>query len=124
MIATSDKKIEEQPDLVKRFVDASIEGWYSYLYGDPTPGNTLIKQANPGNERCADRLWHQVDEGARDLGLGRRGEMGIGAMTAHVGREFYQAVSDDGLYPKGLDVTKAYTLQFVNKKVGMDLKNP
>ena len=47
MIATSDKKIEQQPDLVQRFVDASIEGWYSYLYGDPTPGNALIKKANP-----------------------------------------------------------------------------
>ena len=44
MIATSDKKIEQQPDLVQRFVDASIEGWYSYLFSDPTPANTLIKK--------------------------------------------------------------------------------
>src|SRR3978361_23066 len=46
MIATSDKKIEQQPDLVKRFIDASIEGGYSYLYGDPAAGNALLKQAN------------------------------------------------------------------------------
>src|SRR6201996_4288837 len=32
LIATSDKNIQQRPDLVKRFVDASIEGWYSYLY--------------------------------------------------------------------------------------------
>ena len=49
--------------------------------------------------------------------------MGIGAMSAERWAEFYQTVSDQGLYPKGLDVTKAYTLQFVNKKVGMDQKN-
>ena len=38
MIATSDKKIEQQPDLVQRFVDASIEGWYSYLFWRSDPG--------------------------------------------------------------------------------------
>ena len=35
IITTSEKLIEENPGLVQRFVDASIEGWYSYLYGDP-----------------------------------------------------------------------------------------
>ena len=49
--------------------------------------------------------------------------MGIGAMSPDRWTEFYQTVSDQGLYPKGLDMTKAYTLQFVNKKVGMDQKN-
>ena len=32
---------------MQRFVDASIEGWYSYLYGDPSPANALIKADNP-----------------------------------------------------------------------------
>ena len=44
LIATSDKRINEQAGQVKRFIDASIEGWYAYLNGDPTPGNTLIKK--------------------------------------------------------------------------------
>ena len=35
------------PDLVQRFINASIEGWYSYLNGDPTPANKLIKAENP-----------------------------------------------------------------------------
>ena len=47
LIQTSDKLAQEKPDLVQRFVDASIEGWYSYLYGDPAPGNALIKKDNP-----------------------------------------------------------------------------
>ena len=37
-IETSWKMVREKPDLVRRFVNASIEGWYSYLYGDPGPG--------------------------------------------------------------------------------------
>jgi NitT/TauT family transport system substrate-binding protein len=44
-------------------------------------------------------------------------------MSAARWADFYQTVSEQGMYPKGLDVSKAYTLQFVNHKVGMDLKH-
>jgi NitT/TauT family transport system substrate-binding protein len=123
MIATSDKKIEQQPDLVKRFVDASIEGWYSYLYGDPTPGNALIKQANP---EMYDELIGYGISAMKTYGILDSGDalsVGIGSMSAARWAEFYQTVAEQGIYPKGLDVTKAYTLQFVNHKVGMDLKH-
>jgi NitT/TauT family transport system substrate-binding protein len=43
-------------------------------------------------------------------------------MTAERWKDFYASVEKEGLYPKGLDVTKAYTLQFVNHKVGLDSK--
>jgi len=123
MIATSDKKIEQQPDLVKRFVDASIEGWYSYLYGDPAPGNALIKQANPEmtDALIAYGRTSMISHGILDSGDALT--TGIGAMTAERWADFYQTTSDAGVYPKGLDVTKAYTLQFVNHEVGMDLKH-
>ena len=45
-IETSDELINSNPELVQRFVDASIEGWYSYLFDDPAPGNKLIKKDN------------------------------------------------------------------------------
>jgi NitT/TauT family transport system substrate-binding protein len=123
MIATSDKKIEQQPDLVQRFVDASIEGWYSYLFLDPTPANMLIKKANPemNDALIAYGIDSMKKHGILDSGDAKT--MGIGAMSADRWTEFYQTVSEQGLYPKGLDVTKAYTLQFVNKKVGMDQKH-
>jgi NitT/TauT family transport system substrate-binding protein len=123
MIATSDKKIEQQPDLVKRFVNASIEGWYSYLYGDPTPGNALIKQANP---EMNDALIGYGIDAMKRYGILDSGDAltkGIGTMSDARWAEFYQTVSEQGVYPKGLDVTKAYTLRFVNQQVGMDLKH-
>ena len=122
MIAASDKKIEQQPDLVKRFIDASIEGWYSYLYNDPAPGNALIMQANPEmNEALiAYGISSMKTHGILDSGDALT--LGIGAMSAERWAEFYQTTSEAGLYPKGLDITKAYTLRFVNQKVGMDLK--
>ena len=123
MIATSDQKIEQQPDLVKRFVDASVEGWYSYLYGDPAPGNALIKQANPemNDALIAYGISSMKAHGILDSGDALK--LGIGAMTANRWAQFYQATVAAGVYPKGLDVSKAYTLRFVDQKVGMDLKH-
>jgi NitT/TauT family transport system substrate-binding protein len=123
MIATSDKKIAARPDLVQRFVDASIEGWYAYLYGDPAPGNALIKQANP---EMNDALIAYGIKSMKAHGILDSGDaltQGIGTMSAERWADFYQTVSQQDVYPKGLDVTKAYTLQFVNHRAGMDLKH-
>ena len=46
-IAVKSDLVEKNPDLVQRFVDASIEGWYNYLYGDNKAANDLIKKDNP-----------------------------------------------------------------------------
>jgi NitT/TauT family transport system substrate-binding protein len=123
IITTSRKLVQEHPDIVQRFVDGSIEGWYSFLYGDPTPANKLIKQANPDMPDDLLRYGRQVmiDHGTVDSGDTLKS--GIGAMTAERWKGFYQAMSAVGVYPKGLDVTKAYTLQFVNHHVGMDMKH-
>lgn len=43
-IITSDAFLQQHPDVVKKFVRASLRGWRDYLEGDPTPANTLLKQ--------------------------------------------------------------------------------
>jgi NitT/TauT family transport system substrate-binding protein len=123
LIATSDKRIEEQPDLVKRFVDASIEGWYAYLYGDPAPGNVLIKQDNP---EMTDALIACGRETMKTHGILTSGDAardGIDAMTAARWQAFYTATQEEGLYPKGMDISNAYALTFVNHKVGMNMNH-
>lgn len=123
LIATSDKNIEGNPDLVKRFVDASIEGWYAYLFGDPAPANALIKQDNP---EMTDALIAYGRESMKQHGIldaGEAARLGIGAMTAARWAAFYQATANEGLYPKGMDVSGAYTLKFVDQKVGIELKH-
>src|SRR6202162_2194425 len=47
LIETRSDVIDRKPDLVQRFVDASIVGWYHYLYGDNTSANEMIKKLNP-----------------------------------------------------------------------------
>ena len=39
-------------------------------------------------------------------------------MTAERWKRFYDTMADAGAFPKGLDVTKAYSLDFINKGVG------
>jgi len=123
IVTTSAKLVAEKPDLVQRFIDASIEGWYSYLYSDPTPGNQLIKQDNP---EMPDALLHYGYDVMKSRGIVDSGDalkLGIGAMTAARWSEFYHSMADVGVYPKELDVAKAYTLRFVNHGVGMNLKH-
>ena len=44
---------------------------------------------------------------------------GIGAMTDARWQEFFDTMANAGVYPNDLDFRKAFTLQFVNKKLGM-----
>jgi len=118
LIQTSDKLIREKPDLVQRFVDASIEGWYSYLYGDPAAGNALIKRDNP---EMTDALLAYGIAKIKEYGIVDNGDAktnGIGAMTEARWRDFFDTMSNAGVYPKSLDFHKAFTLQFVDKNVG------
>src|SRR5579872_7227560 len=119
VIQTSLKFATEKPDLVQRFVNASIEGWYSYLYGDPAPGNDLIKKDNP---EMTDALIAYGVAKIKEYGIVDSGDSkkdGIGAMNDARWQDFYDTMSKAGLYPAGMDYKKAYTLQFVDKRFGM-----
>ena len=123
IIETSRKLAEAKPDLVQRFVDASIEGWYSYLYGDPAPANALIKKANP---EMTDALLAYAIAHIKSAGIVDSGDAlthGIGAMDDKRWQDFFAVMAQQKLYPATLDVRQAYTLRFVNKRVGMGLKH-
>ena len=119
LIQTSRKLVQDKPDLVQRFVNASIEGWYSYLNDDPGPANALIKKDNP---EMTDALLAYGRDKMKENGIidgGDAKQSGIGAMTEARWRDFFETMVKAGLYPADLDFRKAYTLQFVNNKVGI-----
>jgi NitT/TauT family transport system substrate-binding protein len=122
VIETSQKLVHDNPDLVQRFVDATVEGWHSYLYGDPTPANTLIKKDNP---EMTDALIAYGRSQLQARGIVDSGDtktLGIGAMTDARWKDFFDLMSSQGVYPTDLDWRKAYTLQFVDKKHGLDAR--
>jgi len=114
--------VVEHPDIVQRFVDASTIGWYHYLYGDSSKANALIKKENPDmtDEQIAFSVAKIKEYGLTDSGDTLK--LGIGAMTDERIKSFYDAMIKAGVVKPGLDYKKAYTLQFVDKGVGLDLR--
>ena len=114
--------IDANRDAVQRFVDASILGWYDYLYGDPAPANALILEENPDMTpaQLAFSLEKMKEYGIVDSGDAL--ELGIGAMTEARWASFWEKTVDWGVYPEDMDYRQAYTLEFVNEGVGLDLK--
>ncbi len=114
--------VASHPDLVQRFVDASAIGWYNYLYGDNSKANARIKADNPDmtDEQIAFSIGKIKEYGLVDSGDTLK--LGIGAMTDDRVKSFYDAMVKAGVVKPGLDYKKAYTLQFVDKGVGLDLR--
>jgi len=120
-IETRHDIIENDPDLVQRFVDASIIGWYNYLYGDNAAANALIKADNP--EMTDGQLAYSLEK-MKEYEIAVSGEaveQGIGCMTEERWQSFYDEMVEIGLYEPGIDLSKAFTTQFVCKGVGVDL---
>jgi NitT/TauT family transport system substrate-binding protein len=122
LIETRRDLVDKKPGLVQRFVDASAVGWYHYLYGDSSLGNALIKQHNP--EMTDDQLSYSIAKMKEDgiVDSGDALKSGIGAMTDAHWKSFYDKMVHAGVVKPGLDYKKGYTLQFVNKRVGLDLR--
>jgi NitT/TauT family transport system substrate-binding protein len=122
LIETRRALVDKRPDLVQRFVDASIIGWYNYLYGDISAANALIKKQNP--EMTDDLLAYCVTA-MKKYGIVDSGDaptLGVGAMTDARMKDFFDEMARASVTKPGLDYRKGYTLQFVNKKVGLDLR--
>ena len=118
LIATSEKLVKNDPGLVQRFVDASMEGWYSFLYGDPSPAFAAILKANPD---MTPGLLHYGYSQLKERGILDSGDaknLGLGAMTDARWKSFFEQMAATGLYDKDLDYNAGYTLQFVDKGFG------
>ena len=112
--------VAKKPDLVQRFVDASIIGWRNYLHGDNAAANALIKRDNP--EITDAQLAYSIEK-MKAYGIVESGDtpvLGIGAMTDARMKSFFDKMVAAGLFAPTLDWRKAYTLAFVNKRVGLD----
>jgi NitT/TauT family transport system substrate-binding protein len=122
-IEARSEMVRTNPALVQKFVDATLIGWYNYLYGDNKAANDLIKKANPD---ATDAQIAGSIELMKRLGIVDSGEAqtkGIGAMDMARITDFYNKMVKAGLYKAGeVDVSKVATTQFVNKGVGLDVR--
>jgi NitT/TauT family transport system substrate-binding protein len=122
MIEAKSDYVAKNRDIVKRFVEASIIGWYHYLWGDNKAANDLIKKDNPDMTDgqiafSIDKIkeYHLVDGESAAAG-------GIGCMTSERVKDFFDKMVKAGVVKAADDYTKIYTTDFVCKKLGMELK--
>jgi NitT/TauT family transport system substrate-binding protein len=122
LIETRRELAEKKSDLVQRFVDASIIGWYNYLYGDNTAANARIRRDNPemDDARIAYSIAKMKEYGIVDSGDTLK--LGIGAMTDARLKSFFDKMARAGVVRANIDFRRSYTLQFVNKGVGLELR--
>jgi NitT/TauT family transport system substrate-binding protein len=119
-INISRKMVEDKKDLVQRFVSASLEGWAEYMKGGPAieAANAQIKKENLDMDD--DKLAYALRV-MNEKGIVRSGDalkLGIGAMTDARWKHFYETMVGAGVFPPGLDLPRAYSLEFVNKGIG------
>jgi NitT/TauT family transport system substrate-binding protein len=122
MITTQSSMVEKKPDLVQRFVDASAEGWYNYLYGDNKAANDLIKKDNP--EMTDGQIAFSIAK-LKEYGIVDSGDTlakGIGCMTKAHYKKFFEQMVAIKVFKADTDFSKAFTTKFVCKGVGLALK--
>lgn len=114
--------VESNKELVQCFVDATAIGWYNFLYGDNAAALEKIKEDNP--DMTDGQIAYSM-EALKEFGIVDSGDaltLGINAMDDARMKSFFQSMVDVGVIPGDIDPSEAYTLEFVNKGVGLDLK--
>jgi NitT/TauT family transport system substrate-binding protein len=114
--------VKKNPALVQRFVDASIIGWYNYIYGDNRKANELIKKHNP--EITDDLIAFSVAK-MREYGIVDSGDslkLGIGIVSEARVKSFFDKMVKAGVVSASVDWRQAINTRFVGKKVGLELR--
>lgn len=106
------KMVDDKPEVVQRFVRASIEGWKSYL-ANPGPANELIKKDNPNmkDEQIAYAIAKLKEN--KLLDGGDAAKLGMGVMTDERWKTTYETMVKLGLLKAEVDWKAAYTTRFV-----------
>lgn len=121
-IETHRQLLVERPQTAQRFVEASIIGWYNYIYGDNAAANALIKKDNPelGDASIAFAIARMKEYGIVDSGHSL--DLGIGAMADEKVQDFFNKMVRAGVQKPATDWRQAIDKRFVNKGVGKELR--
>ena len=111
-IVTMQKMVKDRPDVVQRFVKATLEGWKSYL-ANPAPGNALIKQDNPKMDDATLAYSVKVMKEMKFFDGGDAAKFGAGIMTDARWQKTYDLMVVSELLKPMPNWKDAYTLQFV-----------
>jgi NitT/TauT family transport system substrate-binding protein len=115
VMVTTQSFLEEHPEVVAKFVAASIKGWREYLQ-DPSAGNATVLKLNPAlNRQWVEFTWKALRDGHFVAGADPSGSQ-LGAMTADRWNTMYKQLVDLKMITNQFDPASAYTLRFVSGK--------
>jgi NitT/TauT family transport system substrate-binding protein len=107
--------IEQHPEIVAKFVRASVKGWKNYLT-DPAPAHAMIAKLNPAlNPEWMQYTWTQLRGGHFVAGEDPSGAQ-LGQMDPKRWTTMYEQLVDLKVIDKPFDPATAYTLQFLKSK--------
>jgi NitT/TauT family transport system substrate-binding protein len=109
---TTREFVQQHPDVVAKFVRASLKGWKDYL-NDPGPAHAMIAKLNPAlNPEWMQFTWQQLRDGHFITGDDASGAQ-IGQMDPKRWTTMYEQLVDLKVIEKPFDPAAAYTLQFL-----------
>jgi len=106
--------LAKRRDAIRRFVQATAEGWRSYL-ANPAPGNALIKRDNPQME---DALLAYGLAKMKEYAIvtgGDAARLGILTMTDARWHRTFEFMVQAGMVKPDLDYKRAYTLDVIRE---------
>jgi NitT/TauT family transport system substrate-binding protein len=111
---TTEQLIRENPDLVLRFLRATLQGW-QWAVENPEEAGPLALKYDPELDAA-----HQVAVMEASVPLIHTGEDQIGWMRAEVWEGMHDILLEQGLLDEPLDVDEVYTMEFLQKVYGRE----
>jgi NitT/TauT family transport system substrate-binding protein len=105
----TDDYIGANPDLVLRFLRATLKGW-TYAIENPNLVAPMVSKYNPSAN-----LQHETAQMIASIPLVNTGEDFIGWMKPEIWAGMEQVLSEQGVIAAPLDVTQAYTMKFLQE---------
>jgi len=110
---TSRGYLAQHPDIVEKFVRASLRGWRDYMQ-DPSLVNAELLKRNPAQQPEQMQFTWQALKDGRFIDDGNPAR--TGQLDPSRWNEMYRQLTSLGLIQTPLDPTSAYTLQFITPR--------
>ena len=111
---TTDQLVEDNPELVQRFLDATLRGW-RWAVENPQAAAQLALEYDPALDAA-----HQVNEMEASVPLVHTGEDQIGWMRAEAWQGIHDILLEQGILSEPVDLDTVYTMEFLHSIYGQE----
>lgn len=111
-IMATEQLVQQNPELVTRFLSATVRGWY-YAIENPAEAVDMTLQYDATLDKSVQERMMETQ-----TPLIHTGEAEIGRMEYCVWQQMHQMLLDSGILAQPINVYEAYTMQFLNKIYG------